>query len=246
MKPYNNTSISLKTLIVCLLALTAATVTTRAQTVVNNPFTNPNLDLVTNGIIGSGFDGADLALGDIAGGNTAGLGNNAATLQANDGSIIGFPGAGAFYVQTLNDAWGQGGPGDTGFFAFNIVYGDFTASVELLGPYANTNYDFSGLMARAISDGTGGPYTPPGTNASASENWESITEFDEFGILTMSEDMVNGGSAQIANNGPGSLGPGGSLSNLDSSGDVWLQLSRSGNTFIMSDSPDGVTWHPEY
>jgi regulation of enolase protein 1 (concanavalin A-like superfamily) len=235
MKPTQKRSISLLTLAICVLALLATTVNTRAQVVSNN-FTSTSLDLVTNGIIHSGFDGADLNFGDFPDQNTAGLGNGV-TLAANTGASLGSPGSGYFIVQALNDAWGQAGPGDDGFFAFNIVDGDFTVTVEMPGPYANTNYDFSGLMARAISDGVGGPYDPTGTNAS--ENWESITEFNEFGILSMSDDMLDGTDVQHSSAG---LSP----TNLDANGDIWLQINRTGNTFTMSDSPDGVTWTPEH
>jgi regulation of enolase protein 1 (concanavalin A-like superfamily) len=223
---------SLTTLAVGLLALLAATATTQAQ-VVTNTFTNASLDLVTNGVIGSGFDGLDLAFGDVPGANNAGDGNGA-TLMANSAA----PFTGFLVVQTVNSAWGQGGPGDDGFFAFNVVKGDFTVSAEVAGPYANEGYVFSGVMARAISDGTGGPYNPTGTNAS--ENWVSITVFQEFGIATMSEDMTNGTSDQFVNTGP--------ITNLYGvlADNIYLQIKRTGDVFVLSDSPDGVTWTPEH
>lgn len=232
-----NRSISLIALAFCLLTLPGAMVTAHAQAVTNT-FTNPALDLVTNGVIGSGFDGADLNYGDVPGGNSAGLGNGGMTLAANSGASIGAPGSGFLVVQTINSAWGQGGPGDDGFFAFNVVEGDFTATVNVAGPYDNEGSVFSGLMARAISDGTGGPYDPTGTNAS--ENWVSLTVFQEFGITTMSETMTNGDSVQIVNG-----------SALDSSlyglltDDIYLQIQRAGDSFLLSASPDGVTWTPE-
>jgi hypothetical protein len=196
---------------------------------VTNTFTSPSLDLVTNGVIGSGFDGVDLNFGDVPGGNNAGIGNGV-TLAANSGATIGDPGSGYLVVQTINSAWGQGGPGDDGFFAFNVVKGDFTVSVDVAQPYNNEAYVFTGLMARAISDGTGGPYDPSGTNAS--ENWVSITLFEEFGIPTMSEDMTNGTSVQIANNGTNSLYGSVTATNAD----VYLQMKRTGDTFYLYDS----------
>src|SRR5580693_4684476 len=87
MKPSPKESISSITLVVCLLAFFLAIPAARAQ-IVTNTFTNTALDLVTNGVIGSGFDGADLALGDVPGGNNAGVGNGL-TLQA---STVLFPG----------------------------------------------------------------------------------------------------------------------------------------------------------
>src|SRR5271156_1002894 len=83
MKLSQHTSNSLTTLTVCLLV---ATVTSRAQTVTNS-FTNPNLDFVNNGIIGSGFDGVDLNAGDMPHGSGTGT-----TLVANSGAVLGDPG----------------------------------------------------------------------------------------------------------------------------------------------------------
>ena len=217
---------------VCLLTLLAATPIARAQTVTNT-FANSTIDLVTNGVIGSGFDGADLAFGDVPGANNGGAGNGA-TLAANTALFPGF-----LSVQTINSAWGQGGTGDDGFFAFNIVDGDFTLSVEVAQPYDNQANVFSGIMARAISDGTGGPFDPTGTNAT--ENWEGITVFQQYGITTMAEEMTNGTSDQFV-----------SSSALDTSlygiltESIYLQVQRTGDTFVMSDSADGVTWTPEH
>jgi regulation of enolase protein 1 (concanavalin A-like superfamily) len=94
-------------------------------------------------------------------------------------------------------------------------------------------------MARAISDGTGGPYDPTGTNAS--ENWVSITVFQEFVITTMSENMTNGVSDQTVN----SSALDSSLSGLTNS-DIYLQIKRTGDAFVLSDSADGVNWTPEF
>jgi len=232
MKPTKNRSLRLITLAAGLLVLLAVTAATQAQ-VVTNTFSNSSLDFVTNGVLGSGFDGVDLAFGDFPDQSSAGLGT-ARTLQADAALFPGY-----LSVQTINSAWGQGGPGDDGFFAFNIVQGDFTASVDVAHPYDNEAYVFSGLMARAISDGVGGPFNPTGTNAS--ENWTSITVFQEFGTTTMSEDMTNGTSDQTPN-----------TSALDTSlygltnADIYLQIQRTGDSFILSDSPDGVTWTTEY
>jgi hypothetical protein len=239
MKPSKNRSISLISLVVCLFGFLGATATAQAQ-VVTNTFMNPSLDLVTNGVIGSGFDGADLAFGDVPGANNGGAGNGM-TLAANSGASIGAPGSGFLVVQTVDSAWGQGGPGDDGFFAFNIVRGDFTASLNVAEPFENENYVFTGLMARAVSDGTGGPYNPTGTNAS--ENWVSITLFEEFGIPTMSEDMTNGTSDQFSNNSTNSLYG----STTDTNADVYLQIKRVGDTFYLYDSATyGGPWTLEH
>src|SRR5580658_10010675 len=278
MTPSPKKSLRSVALVVSLFAFLVATSTTRAQTITNT-FTNTAIDLVTNGVLGTGFDGADLALGDVPGGNNAGIGNGA-TLQADTALFPGY-----LSVQTINSAWGQGGPGDDGFFAFNIIDGDFTASVEMAPPYNDVPYVFAGLMARAISDGTGGPFDPTGTNAS--ENWVSLTVFQEFGTTTMSENMTNGTSIQTANSA-GTGGPfdptgtnasenwvsltvfqefgtttmsenmtnGTSIQTPNSSAletslylatndAIYLQIKRTGDTFILSDSADGATWTAE-
>jgi hypothetical protein len=214
MKPTQNRSISLITLVVCLLALLAATVTTQAQ-VVTNTFSNSSLDLVTNGVIGSGFDGVDLNSGDIPGGSGSGT-----TLLADAALFPGF-----LSVQTINGGWA--GTEDDGFFAYNIVWGDFEAYVDVAQPFNNLAYTFSGLLVRAISDGTGQPYNPTGTNAS--ENWLNITRFEEFGIPTQVRYASNAADIQIT------------VTNLygttdNTTADVFLRLTRTGDTFNFYDS----------
>src|SRR5580658_9673377 len=231
MTPSPKKSLRSVALVVSLFAFLVATSTTRAQTITNT-FTNTAIDLVTNGVLGTGFDGADLALGDVPGGNNAGIGNGA-TLQADTALFPGY-----LSVQTINSAWGQGGPGDDGFFAFNIIDGDFTASVEMAPPYNDVPYVFAGLMARAISDGTGGPFDPTGTNAS--ENWVSLTVFQEFGTTTMSENMTNGISIQTPNSS--ALETSLYLATNDA---IYLQIKRTGDAFSLSDSADGATWTAE-
>jgi hypothetical protein len=202
------------TLVVCLLAFLAATVATRAQ-VVTNTFTNPTLDLVTNGVLGSGFDGVDLNAGDIPGGSGIGT-----TLLANAALFSGY-----LSVQTVNGGWA--GSEDDGFFAFNIVWGDFDAYVDVAQPFDAEAYTFAGLLARAISDGTGQPYNPTDTNAS--ENWLNITRFEEFGIPTQVRFASNSMDNQIT------------VTNLYGStdgtnADVFLRLNRTGDIFTFYDS----------
>jgi hypothetical protein len=187
---------------------------------VTNTFSNPSLDLVTNGVIGSGFDGLDLAFGDVPGGNNGGDGNGA-TLSANSAA----PFTGFLAVQTINSSWA--GAGDDGFFAYNIVWGDFDVSVDVAGVFDNQNYTFAGLLARAISDGAGGPYNPTGTNAT--ENWVNITRFEEFGIPTQVRYASNAVDNQIT------------VTNLygtttDTNADVFLRITRTGDTFNFYDS----------
>jgi hypothetical protein len=224
MKFSPHVSIRLTTLLVCLLAATA---TTRAQTVTNT-FTNPNLDLVNYGVLGSGFDGVDLNSGDIPGGTAS----TANTLVADSGSIIGVPGSGYLFVE--NPLGGFDGTEDDGFFSFNIVSGDFDAYVDVTAPFAAGFYTFAGLMARAISDGTGQPYNPTGTNAS--ENWVQIVRFEEFGVPIQLSLNSNSANTQIT------------LTNLygttdSTTADVFLRINRTGDVFSFYDSASyGGPW----
>jgi hypothetical protein len=208
-------------MVIGLLILLSATATTKAQ-VVTNTFTSTTLDLVTNGVLGSGFDGVDLNSGDIPGGSGSGT-----TLLANAALFPGF-----LSVQTINGGWA--GAEDDGFFAFNIVWGDFDAYVEVAQPFNNEAYTFAGLLVRAISDGTGGTYDPTGTNAS--ENWLNITRFEEFGIPTQVRYASNAVDNQI------------SVGNLygttdDTTLDVFLRINRTGDTFTFYDSgSNGGPW----
>jgi hypothetical protein len=191
----------------------------RAQTITNT-FSNGSLDLVANGVVGSGFDGVYLGFGDVPGGNNGGDGNGA-TLMANSLS----PFTGFLTVQTVNSSWS--GNGDDGFFAYNIVWGDFDAQLDVAGPFQNANYVFGGLLARAVSDGSGRPYNPTGTNGS--ENWMNITRFEEFSIPTQVRYASNGVDNQIT------------VTNLfgsatDTNADVFLRITRTGDTFKFYDS----------
>ena len=226
MKPSQPRSIRWITLVVCLLALPAATVSTRAQ-VVTNTFTSATLHLVTNGVIGSGFNGVDLNSGDIPGGSGSGT-----TLAADSGASQGTPGSGFLFVQTAGGGWA--GSEDDGLFCFNIVWGDFDAYVDAAAPFNNETYTFAGLLARAISDGTGQPYNPTGTNAS--ENWLNITRFEEFGIPTQVRYASDNVDNQITvTNLYGST--------VDTAADVFLRINRTGDTFSFYDSADyGGPW----
>jgi len=214
---------NLTTLVVCLVT---AAVAGRAQTVTNT-FTNPNLDFVNNGIIGTGFTGVDLNSGDIPGGSGGGT-----TPVANSGAVLGDPGSGFLFVQNLDG--GFAGAEDDGFYSFSIVWGDFDAYLDVTAPFNNENYVFAGLLARAVSDGTGQPYNPTGTNAS--ENWVNITRFEEFGIPTQVRYASNAADTQIT------------VTNLygttdGTSADVFLRINRTGDVFSFYDSASyGGPW----
>jgi regulation of enolase protein 1 (concanavalin A-like superfamily) len=218
MKP-KTSRIPLLSRFICLLVFLFAASCTRAQ-VVTNVFTNPNLDFVTNGVIGTGFTGVDLNSGDIPGGSGAGT-----SLAADSGSVLGVPGAGFLFVQTVNGGWA--GTEDDGFFSFNVVWGDFDAYLDVTAPFDNQTYTFGGLMARAVSDGTGAPFNPTGTNAN--EDWMKISRFEEFGIPTQVRYASNGNDIQIT------------VTNLygttvDTNADVFLRINRTGDVFSFYDS----------
>lgn len=227
MKPTRNNPLTRSTrLTIQVASLLAATAVAQGQ-VVTNIFMSQSLDLVTNGVIGSGFDGVDLNSTDVPGGTGSGT-----TLAANSGAILGAPGSGFLFVQTVNGGWA--GTEDDGFFAFNIVRGDFDAYVDVSAPFNNPNYTFAGLLARAISDGTGQPYNPTGTNAS--ENWLNITRFEEFGTPTQVRYATNGTDVQIT------------VTNLygttdSTNADVFLRINRTGDVFTFYDSASyGGPW----
>jgi hypothetical protein len=212
-----NKSIAPTTLLVCLLALLGASISARAQ-LVTNTFSTP-VDLVANGVIGSGFDGLDLNFGDVPGGNNGGDGNGK-TLLADTTTFSGF-----LTVSTIDSSWA--GVGDDGFFAYNIIWGDFDAYLDVAAVFDPQAYTFAGLLARAVSDGTGAPFNPTGTNAS--ENWLNITRFEEFGIPTQVRYASNNNDIQI------------SVGNLygttdDTNNDVFLRINRTGDTFTFYDS----------
>ncbi|HEY3860429.1 MAG TPA: hypothetical protein VGO59_00970 [Verrucomicrobiae bacterium] len=218
MKPSQKKSLLLSPA-VCLLSFLAGTAPVQAQ-LVTNTFTNPGLDFVNTGIIGSGFTGVDLNAGDIPGGS--GSGN---TLVADTGASLGVPGSGFLFVE--NPVGGFAGAEDDGFFCFNVVWGDFDAYVDVTQPYANTAFTFSGLLARGISSGNGGPFNPTGTNAS--ENWLNITRFDEFGTPMQVRYATNAADNQIT------------VTNLlgatnITTVDIFLRLNRTGDTFSFYDS----------
>ncbi len=230
MKPSQNKSIPSTSLLLSLLVFLSAVFSARAQ-VVTNVFTSPGLDFVTNGIIGTGFSGVDLNSSDIPGGSGTGM-----TIAADSGAVLGAPGAGFLFVQTVNGGWA--GNEDDGFFCFNIVWGDFDAYLDVTAPFENDTYTFGGLMARAISDGTGGPFNPSGTNAN--EDWMKISRFEEFGIPTQVRYASNGTDFQIT------------VTNLygtttDTNADVFLRINRTGDVFSFYDSMNyGGPWTLEY
>jgi hypothetical protein len=210
----------------CLAALFSATLSARAQTITNT-FSDGSLDLATNGVLGSGFDGVYLAFGDASSDPDNGGDGNGATLQANSLS----PFTGFLVVQTEDASWAAAG--NDGFFAYNLVWGDFDAQLEILGPYDPANYNFSGLLARAVADGSGAPF-------GGSENWVNITRFDEFGIATQMRYASNAVDTQIT------------LDNLfgstaDTNIDVYIRLTRTGDTFTSYDSATyGGPWTLEH
>ena len=215
MKKSKNKFLRLTLFVLCLLPLLSATISAKAQTITNT-FSNGSLDLATNGVLGSGFDGVYLTFGDVSPDPNNGGDGTGATLQAN--SLAPF--TGFLVVQTVDSSWAAAG--NDGFFAYNLIWGDFDAQVEVVGPYNPANYNFSGLLARAVADGSSAPF-------GGSENWVNVTRFDEFGTATQMRYASNAADTQIT------------VTNLfgsttDTNANVFLRLTRTGDTFTAYDS----------
>ena len=222
MKKSRNRFVRLTWFFVCLLPLLSAALAARAQTITNT-FTSASLDLASNGVVASGFDGVYLNFGDVSADPNNGGDGNGVTLQANSFA----PFTGFLVVQTVDSAWAAAG--NDGFFAYNLIWGDFDAQLEVVGPYNAANYNFAGLLSRAVADGSGAPF-------GGSENWVNLTRFEEFGIATQMRYASNAADTQI------------SLTNLfasvtDTNANVFLRLTRTGDTFTAYDSSSyGGPW----
>jgi hypothetical protein len=130
--------------------------------------------------------------------------------------------AGQLYLASTNAVWAE--PWDPlGPFLFKVVEGDFIATVQVTD-YAGTadawvlNNDV-GLMARAYRD-----------DAGDGEDWVSIDYFPIWNCGNFHWSANNDVRTEHGHNGK------------EFDADMYLQLERSGNTFILRTSPDGETW----
>lgn len=167
--------------IACLAAFLFATLSASAQATYSDSF-NTNANYLTNGIVGTIWDGVYFGAGEF---NNTGLGGGGPgeTLQC-DANISA---SSTLTLQTTGTAWENAD--DDGFFLFKVVPGDFSMSVHVVSPYNNAAYNTAGLQARAFG--------PGGDPSGGSENFVSWTRFDEFNFANYLRSEVNGGVAQI-------------------------------------------------
>src|SRR5437879_3063596 len=104
-----------------ILVLSAASLLSQAGTLTDN--FNANLNYLTNGVVGTIWDGVYLGAGDF---NNSGLGSGGggATLQCD----ANMSAPNKLTLQTTGTSWE--GADDDGFFLFKIVKGDFSAVVR--------------------------------------------------------------------------------------------------------------------
>jgi len=197
-----------------LVAFALPNLDVAAQTTFSDSF-NISRDYLTNGVVGTIWDGVYFGAGEF---NNTGLGGGGPgdTLQCN--SHITAPGT--LSLQTTGTAW-EGGD-DDGFFLYKVVAGDFSAIVHVVSPFDNTGYNTAGLQARAFSAG-GDPF-------GGTENFVSWTRFDQFSFANYLRNEVNGAVDQI---NPGDY----------PNSDYWLRMDRVGNSFrFYQKATAGAAW----
>lgn len=175
-----------------------------AQVLYTNSF-SANVDYLTNGIVGTIWDGVYYGAHEF---NNSGVGGGAPGKTVQCDANIGT--AGALTLQTTGTAWE--GADDDGFFLYKVVAGDFSLSVHVVSPFDATGYNTAGLMARAFGEGG----DPPG----GMENYVSWTRFDQYNFANYLRDEVNGSVTQI--------NPGGYPNS-----NYWLRMDRvNGTNFL--------------
>src|SRR5215471_2929467 len=137
---------ALKFVLASLTALTTV-LASRADTITDN--FSSSVDYLTNGVVGTVWDG--LYLGGREYPNT-GLGAGGAVPGVTLVCDANLSTNGLLTVRSANTDWGDG-PHDDGFLLFKVVPGDFSASVQLITPYDNGNFNTAGLLVRAFGIG---------------------------------------------------------------------------------------------
>jgi hypothetical protein len=178
----------------------------KIQTSFEDQFEKPR-DFLSEGVEGTGWDG----LVGLGPGQTANAINASITSQ------------GQLYLESSNSFWSE--PWNPlGPFLYKIVYGDFIASVKVVGYAGDPNnpvyHNNCGLMARNVID----------SDAGVGEDWVSIDYFPIWNCGNFVRTANNGARRERCNNGLAwNLYP-------------YLQLERKGNTFYFRVSADGINW----
>jgi Bacterial Ig-like domain (group 2) len=198
------------------LGLLAVQMPLKADTLTNN-FTG-SADYVAGGIIGdTNWDGVYLNSGDIYLGTGGGT-----TTTANETDNMG-------YLTTQGSVGNWAGAGDSSFFLYKVVQGDFDVSVDLAAPFDNSAYHLPGLLARVYNpNNSGAPYTAATNSPGAAlENWIYISRWEEFGGDIHGRFVTN----NVDHDGYCSGQP--SDSSDITTADRYLRITRVGDTFTL-------------
>ncbi len=200
---------------VCVLALLSMGLSAVAQITYSDSF-NTNANYLTNGIVGTIWDGVYFGAGEF---NNSGLGGGGpgATVQC-DANIST---RSNLTLQTTGTAWE--GADDDGFYLFKVVPGDFSMIVHVVSPYNTTGFNTAGLQARA--------FAPNGDPSGGSENFVSWTRFDDFNFANYLRTEINGSVGQF------------NPSNYPNA-NYWLRMDRvNGTNFLFYEtSTKNGTW----
>ncbi len=200
------------------LLLLALAMPAQAATVTDN--FNSSRNYLSAGVIGSIWDGVYLGAGAFTNTSTgAGPGSTLicdANLSSNN----------TLTVQSTQTDWEFAD--DDGFFLFKNVSGDFSAWVHIVGPFDNGAFNTAGLMVRATSKN--------GVPLAGSENYISLTRFNQFGIGNYLRNEVNGATDRYIN-------PDGAN---DANPNYWLRIDRvngtSFNFYVAENGPAANDW----
>ncbi len=185
------------------------TVTVVTPAYVDNFGTNENY--LTNGVLGSTWDGIYLGAGDVPFQIAANYGAHPGVVSQVDANITTNNMLTLTHSQT-----GWEGNEDDGFFLFKYVPGDFQVAVHLES-YDIANFQIPGLMARLFAPGGGAAGTTNTTFTHGRESHVRWARFDQF-ASTVARRNLNGGT----------------LFNDTADGervDYWLLMVRHGTTF---------------
>lgn len=163
----------------------------RAPTFADN--FSANHDYLANGVTNTAWDGVYETPAFKIPGATF-VSDPAANIFSADANVTS---NNVLTVTSENVGWENGQ--DDGFFLFKYVPGDFQMAVHVTTPLLDgsgnviASYNYPGLLARAYGvDGSGNIGAPFG--GASGESFVSWARFDEFGIGTRAERIINNGT----------------------------------------------------
>src|SRR6185503_7253317 len=113
---------NIRTLPVLALALALTTMMTRAQVTYTDDFSKPH-NYLTNGVVGTIWDGVYLGAGDIAKPMGVWMGPGSVSVASASNGVL--------HLASLQTDWEN--DSDDGFFLYKVIQGDFDMSVEVVG-----------------------------------------------------------------------------------------------------------------